>query len=211
MDRPAVPNDQPECLLALRQSQRQQMRQSLKQARAAISPQQQRASAQQAAQLTLDLLKRLPIKHLALYHTLGSELDTQPLIQLLRQQRPDCHLYLPRLHPFCHGHLLFLEYRAQTEMSRNRFGIAEPKLDCRHVRPAGQLDAILTPLVAFDKHGQRMGMGGGYYDRTLAHSQAITIGFAHDVQQVATLPVEAWDQGLDYVVTPSQCYDFKTK
>ncbi len=214
------------------QSLRQSLRQNLKQARAALSPEQQAQSAKQAAHLALELITRLcaqdvnlqaassqtvttptinkprPIKRIALYHTLGSELNTQPLIDLLRQHLPECELYLPRLHPFCAGHLLFLRYSQESEMTHNQFGIAEPKLDCREVMAASKLDIILTPLVGFDRQGQRMGMGGGYYDRTLVNSQAITIGFAHQVQQVERLPVEVWDQGLDYVVTPSEVHDF---
>ncbi|MGL4475398.1 MAG: 5-formyltetrahydrofolate cyclo-ligase [Shewanella sp.] len=219
------------------QSLRQSLRQNLKQARAALSPEQQAQSAKQAAHLALELITRLcaqevniqavsiqtassqtvtiptineprPIKRIALYHTLGSELNTLPLIDLLRQYLPECELYLPRLHPFCAGHLLFLRYSKESKMTRNQFGIAEPKLDCREVMAASKLDIILTPLVGFDRQGQRMGMGGGYYDRTLVNSQAITIGFAHQVQQVESLPVEVWDQGLDYVVTPSEVHDF---
>ncbi|WP_159287438.1 5-formyltetrahydrofolate cyclo-ligase, partial [Klebsiella pneumoniae] len=103
---------------------------------------------------------------IALYLANDGELNTQPLIEWLWQQGKQ--VYLPVLHPFAKGHLLFLHYHTHTPMDKNRYGIAEPKLDQRLICPVRELDIIGTPLVAFDQSGQRLGMGGGYYDRTLA-------------------------------------------
>lgn len=91
----------------------------------------------------------------------------------------------------------------------NRYGILEPRLNVLDVLPANQLDVICTPLVAFDGSGQRLGMGGGYYDRTLAPwyqsgNGAKPVGIAHDCQRVETLPVEAWDVPLPEILTPSR-------
>lgn len=105
--------------------------------------------------------------HIALYLSTDGELDTQPLIEWLWSQGKA--VYLPVLHPFSAGHLLFLHYQSSTPMTYNKFGILEPKLNQTLVKPVKELDLICTPLVAFDSHGHRLGMGGGYYDRTLAH------------------------------------------
>lgn len=67
------------------------------------------------------------------------------------------------------GQLLFLRYTPQTLMRNNRFGIPEPQVDVRQVVPLNRLDVMVVPLVAFDLQGQRLGMGGGFYDRTLQH------------------------------------------
>ena len=70
-------------------------------------------------------------------------------------------------------------------------------------------DVVLTPLVAFDEQGQRLGMGGGFYDRTLQNWQQYglqPVGYAHDCQGVEALPVEKWDVPLPAVVTPSKIW-----
>ncbi len=68
---------------------------------------------------------------------------------------------------------------------------------------------LITPLVAFDEYGQRLGMGGGFYDRTLQnwqHYKMQPVGYAHDCQLVEKLPVEEWDIPLPAVVTPSKVW-----
>lgn len=82
-------------------------------------------------------------------------------------------------------------------------GIPEPPAEGKRVRP----DVILVPLVAADRQGNRLGQGGGHYDRTLAearsHGPVLAIGVAWDTQLVDSLPVEAWDQPLDAIATPT--------
>ncbi|ENY6170801.1 5-formyltetrahydrofolate cyclo-ligase [Vibrio fluvialis] len=150
--------------------------------------------------------------HIALYLSTDGELDTQPLIEWLWSQGKA--VYLPVLHPFSAGHLLFLHYQSSTPMTYNKFGILEPRLDQTLVKPVKELDLICTPLVAFDSHGHRLGMGGGYYDRTLAHwfktgEGAQPMGLAHDCQHVEQLPTEAWDIPLPKIITPSQIWQWK--
>lgn len=151
-------------------------------------------------------------QHIALYLTADGEIETMPLIEWLWQQGKN--VYLPVIHPFSKGQLLFLHYSRTTPMTLNRYSIAEPKLDLRRIRPVRQLDLICTPLVAFDVSGQRLGMGGGYYDRTLSSwfirgQGPKPIGLAHDCQQVDQLPTEAWDVPLPKIVTPSQIWDWE--
>ncbi len=67
---------------------------------------------------------------------------------------------------------------------------------------------MIVPLLAFDMHGFRLGYGGGYYDRTLEQLRAsgpvLAIGFAHDLQEVDQVPIEATDQRLNHIVTPER-------
>jgi 5-formyltetrahydrofolate cyclo-ligase len=93
-----------------------------------------------------------------------------------------------------------------TRMAPNRYGIPEP-LDARPLR-ARQLDLLLMPLVGFDHRGYRLGMGGGYYDATLAFMQhrrlwrkPRLVGIAYECQRVEALPHDPWDMPLDAVLT----------
>ena len=90
-------------------------------------------------------------------------------------------------------------------MIDNRYGIAEPDND--EIIEAVALDAIFLPLTAFDQHGHRLGMGGGYYDRTLSefdHDRLNLIGLAYDFQELPNCPVEAFDQSLQMILTPTR-------
>lgn len=155
------------------------------------------------------------IKKVALYITNKAELDTAPLIAFLWQQ--NIKVYVPVLHPFSKGHLLFVLYTQTTSMTENKYAIAEPQLDVRHVIPLAELDIIFTPLVCFDEQGNRLGMGGGYYDRTLATINTLNnnnkpvielIGLAYEAQKALSLPIEVWDVPLPKVLTPSRLYYF---
>ncbi|WP_413737116.1 5-formyltetrahydrofolate cyclo-ligase [Sodalis sp. RH21] len=143
---------------------------------------------------------------LALFLSFDGELDTRPLIEAL--WRRNKRIFLPVLHPFSPGHLLFQQYAADTPLVLNRLHISEPRLDVTRLLPLARLDIMFTPLVAFDARGQRLGMGGGFYDRTLRHWRRdggfYPIGLAHDCQQVETVPVEPWDIPLPEIVTPSR-------
>jgi 5-formyltetrahydrofolate cyclo-ligase len=143
----------------------------------------------------------------AAYRANDGELNLDILINYCWQQGKT--VCLPVLHPFCKGHLLFVRYTAESIMSANCYGIAEPLVNCQDICPLAELDMILTPLVAFDKLGNRLGMGGGFYDRTLVPItrdglKAQLVGIAHQCQQADVLPTEPWDIPLKKIITPSQ-------
>ncbi|MGF1766701.1 5-formyltetrahydrofolate cyclo-ligase [Enterovibrio makurazakiensis] len=187
--------------------QRQALRKQIRLQRRALSD----SSQQDAAAQLLSRFQQAEVvssaKHIALYLSVDGEIDTTPLIEHCWAESKS--VYLPVIHPFSKGHLLFLHYHRQSVLIPNRYHILEPKLDVRDVLPVSKLDLICTPLVAFDQTGQRLGMGGGYYDRTLApwyetQQGAKPLGLAHDGQQVNALPVEAWDVPLPEILTPSK-------
>ncbi|MEZ8144556.1 5-formyltetrahydrofolate cyclo-ligase [Enterovibrio norvegicus FF-33] len=187
--------------------QRNSLRKHIRSQRRALTAQ---AQTDASAALLLRFQQSDAVKsatHIALYLAVDGELDTAPLIEYCWAQGKS--VYLPVIHPFSKGHLLFLRYHPQSTLVANRYGILEPKLDVRDVLPAEKLDLICTPLVAFDQSGQRLGMGGGYYDRTLApwyetRQGARPLGVAHDCQQVDALPIEVWDVPLPEILTPSR-------
>ena len=100
-------------------------------------------------------------------------------------------------------------------MRPNRYRIPEP--DARYCRAMKRqfLSLVLMPLVAFDAKGNRLGMGGGYYDRAFNQTQwpyktrrPLLVGVAHEFQRVPELPTESWDVPLDAVITEREIYRF---
>ncbi|EMJ7520469.1 5-formyltetrahydrofolate cyclo-ligase [Providencia rettgeri] len=188
-------------------TQRQQVRQSIRQARRQLTTKQQQLAAQLVMKNALQHPKINSAKCIALFLSFDGEIDTRPLISALWEQGKQ--VYLPVLHPFSRHHLLFLRYHTKTQLVKNRFNIDEPPLNVQDVLPIEKLDIMFIPLVAFDSQGQRLGMGGGFYDRTLAHWQQTgfyPIGLAHDCQQVEALPVAHWDIPLPEIITPQKIW-----
>ncbi|EAM8935419.1 5-formyltetrahydrofolate cyclo-ligase [Salmonella enterica] len=188
---------------------RQEIRRMIRQRRRALTCDQQQQYGQQAAARMLSFPPVVMAHTVAAFLSFDGELDTRPLIEQL--WRAGKRVYLPVLHPFSPGNLLFLHYHPQSELVTNRLKIQEPRLNVRDVLPLSKLDVLVTPLVAFDEDGQRLGMGGGFYDRTLQHWQQhglAPVGYAHDCQLVDKLPVEEWDIPLPAVVTPSKVWEW---
>lgn len=173
---------------------RSQLRQQIRKTRQNLTALDQIRAAQTVTQKALNLITERHAEHIAVYLSFDGEINTRPLTEALWAQRKN--VYLPVLHPFCKGHMLFLHYTPETELIPNEFGIPEPRLNVKNILPIHRLDIIFTPLVAFDKQGNRLGMGGGFYDRTLQdwrHQHFIPVGLAHQCQQVDKLPTENWD------------------
>ena len=199
---------------------RTDLRKVVRYRRQQLTTQQQKQASESFKQRLIKHDKVHKAKRIALYLANDSELDAIDFIHWCWQQNKE--VYLPVLHPFCSGHLLFLRYQQETVMTKNKYGILEPLLDVTQVCPVNQLELLFTPLVAFDNKGSRLGMGGGFYDRTLAswYKEKITsaikittnklypIGIAHDCQQVEIIPVEVWDIPLPEIITPSKTYYF---
>ena len=111
--------------------------------------------------------------------------------------------------------LRFAPWRPDGLKKPNRYGIMEPQVDESEMLDANQLDFVVTPLVAFDGSCNRIGVGGGYYDRSFAFlndasEKGVTVerpllcGFAFAVQRVAAIPAEPWDVRLNFVATESE-------
>jgi 5-formyltetrahydrofolate cyclo-ligase len=165
---------------------------------------------QQAAQALNRQLGRDPTfiraKDIVFYFANDGEID--PIFLLKRAHRMGKRCYLPILS--AGNTLQFSRYRPGGELCLNQFGIPEPVNGIRR-KPWLQC-LILLPLVAFDRHGGRLGMGGGFYDRSLAgvfskhkknrlSKKPILLGLAHHCQEVEQLPMESWDIPLSGIVT----------
>ena len=160
---------------------------------------------------TTPVLRRA--RRIAGYLANDGEMDPEPLMwrALDRGKR----LFLPVLHG---PRLWFKPLESDTRLALNRFGIPEPDAAARLRSPLLALDLVLVPLVAFDAGGLRLGMGGGFYDRTFAarrHRSHLErhrlIGVAYELQRVEDLPSAPWDVPLDGVVTENGLEWFPTR
>jgi len=145
-------------------------------------------------------------QHVAAYLPNDGELDPSPLMGLAWAMGK--RVYLPVLSHLRSDHLLFAPYAPGDVLRKNRFGIPEPVVSLRHMIDVKALDLVLTPLVAFDEQGSRLGMGGGFYDRSFAFLRRRRhwlkphlVGMAYDFQRVGSLPRQPWDVPLQGVVT----------
>ncbi|MDH3978796.1 MAG: 5-formyltetrahydrofolate cyclo-ligase [Gammaproteobacteria bacterium] len=160
------------------------------------------------------LLWKLPVmmraQRIGCYFAVGGEVDCELIIAeaWMRSKKT----FLPILNS---GELKFSPYRANTEFLRNIYGIPEPCSKNRELKQARELDVILMPLVSFDDNGNRLGMGGGYYDRTLRFMRnrrswyhPKLIGLAYDFQKSPQIKAFSWDIALHHVITETHLMNF---
>ena len=190
-----------------------QLRRQLRQQRRRLDIFQQR----QAEQNTLKHLIKHPqfkqAQKIGIYLNAFGEIHTRKIIKYCFQQGKT--VYLPLIGNM-NQKLLWVPINAHLYYNRrfakHPLGMREP-MNRRGVA-ARQLDLLLMPLLACDVHGTRMGMGGGYYDRTLADApqRPFRIGLAHPFQYLDdALTRQSWDQPLDYLCTPEKIYTFKRR
>jgi 5-formyltetrahydrofolate cyclo-ligase len=172
------------------------LRRELRARRAALSPAQRRHAARRAAAHLARGLGTWNARTVAVYFSLPEELDTGLVVRVLRRRH--LAICLPRIRPG--GRLSFVRLGGRTPLRPNRYGIPEPAAGA-HARP----DVVLLPLVAFDAAGRRLGMGGGFFDRSLARPRPfrrpLRVGLAYSFQQLPRVPAEAHDILLDAVIT----------
>lgn len=175
---------------------KQQLRLQLRQRRNSLTGAQRRS----ASENLVARLEAIPgwstCRHVAGYIAADAEIDPAPLLEHLRQTGRTT--YLPLIQ--ADNSLLFAPWQPGDSLQANRFGIPEPRPENRAVS-AGALDAVLLPLVGWDAAGTRLGMGGGFYDRSLAGADTLKIGLGYAAQEMDWLPRQRWDVSLDFVAT----------
>jgi len=144
----------------------------------------------------LELAKLSPV---AGYWPVGGELDCRPLLAALAKAGRE--VALPRVETRTGGARFFL-WRSGDALSADAFGVPSPT-PSKEAHPR----LILTPLLAFDRGGRRLGQGGGHYDRIIslyrAHG-AVAVGLAYAEQEMPRVPTGAHDALLDWVITPNE-------
>ncbi|MDZ7803844.1 5-formyltetrahydrofolate cyclo-ligase [Thiohalophilus sp.] len=186
---------------------RKSLRFSMRDKRRALSADERReASLSLSEQLAAHRLFHLA-QRIAFYLPNDGEIDLTWLLEYAWQRNKQC--YLPVLGPRNSRRMWFLPYHPDTQLIPNRFGIPEPAHSRRdRLFSPMSLDLVLMPLVAFDHQGNRVGMGGGFYDRTFGFrryrrhwQRPWLVGTAYAFQQVEQIDSAIWDVPLDGIAT----------
>ena len=146
-------------------------------------------------------------QRIAVYFAVNGEISLDPVIDAALAQEKQ--VYLPNLDQ---RSLRFSPYFRQQKMRINKFRLPEPDVDDGEMLAPGALDLVIAPLVVFDAMRNRIGMGGGFYDRSFEFRKnqdrlkPKLIGVAHELQRVDRLEPESWDVRLDMIVTDQAVY-----
>ena len=189
---------------------RHDLRREFRLRRRAVGAHERRAAARAIARLLTSANLLRPGTRIAIYLAHDGEID--PTVIARTARRHGARLFLPVITRASTGRMRFAPLDSPPRAWRyNRYGISEPGAVPRLHRGAQGLDLVLLPLVAFDRDGHRLGMGGGYYDRALAFRgrrgrwhRPILVGLAFDCQEATSLRSAAWDMPLDMVATPTR-------
>ena len=189
------------------------LRNRLRERRRCLTPDQQQQAAARAQHHLRQETGLWSIRRMAFYLASDGELDPMPLVQWAWRRQLAC--YLPVLYPLRHNRLWFARWSPGDPLQPNRYGIPEPLWSASSLVKPWALDLVIMPLVAFSAEGARLGMGGGYYDRSFGwrlrrqHWRGPKlVGYAHEFQQVSGLEPRPWDVPLDLVVTDARVYRF---
>lgn len=151
---------------------------------------------------------------IATFLSIPEEIDTHYLNNALFHHGKS--LYLPVV-VGRHQALKFAPYAQDTRLIRGQLDILVPDVDESTYIDGSDLDSCFVPLVGFDANGNRIGMGGGFYDRSFAFLNTVAtsdstkpslIGVAYDAQRVDAIARNEWDVKLDELITPTTHYDF---
>ena len=184
-----------------------EMRQANRKRRGELSPRQLQVASQALAQRIIELDVYARSTQLAAYFAVNGEIGLDVVIDhaLAAGKR----VFLPNLDRVS---LRFSPYFREQKMRINKFRLPEPDVGDEQMLQPDQLDLVLAPLVVFDENRNRIGMGGGFYDRSFAMrkssqvSAPVLIGVAHELQKVDEIIPQEWDVRLDMVVTDHAVY-----
>lgn len=179
------------------------IRQIMRAKRMQLSPQQQQHASQQACAKILHHPRFQQAQLIGSYLATQGEQNPAPLWPLAPQK----HWFLPIVQETPCRQLQFAPYQPGDTLTPNIYRIPEPVVPKEYWVSVQQLDCLIVPLVAFDAQGYRLGMGGGYYDRTLAYLQQYPtakpyrIGLGYAFQYIEKLPHQPWDIPLQTIIT----------
>ncbi len=187
---------------------RRALRAEMRRRRRAISEPERARMAKAVARHLGASLRVRRARRVACYLSNDGEMDLGPVMDFLRGIGRQ--VLLPALRG---NQLWFFPYDRHTPLALNRFGIPEPDVAAHTRCRPRDLDLVLVPLVAFDESGNRLGMGGGYYDRAFSYlrnrafwKKPLLLGVAYEFQRLETLAAHRWDIPLQGVATEKRLW-----
>jgi 5-formyltetrahydrofolate cyclo-ligase len=189
-----------------KKSQKNKLRSQVQQQRNFLTVKQQSFYSKQICQQVSQTNCFRDAQHIAFYTPVKGEANPLPL----QSEKSNKSFYLPILSSKNKYHLHFVKIDSNTQYKNNIYAIPEPIYSPQDIILAEQLDLVIMPLVAADKEGHRIGMGGGYYDRSFAFKLNAKLrypqllGFAYNFQLVNKLIAEPWDVPLDFIATDKE-------
>lgn len=183
------------------------MRSAILKERRALSASLLRENSKAIVEKLLGLSLYQNAKTLAIYKAFAGEVNLNELLRLAPIDGKK--IFLPVVDERA-DKLLFVEVDENTKLTKTKLGVYEPTFSKENSTDASELDLLLMPLVGFDKHCNRLGLGGGFYDKTLAgikeKAQVKLVGIAHELQNCKALNPAPWDIKLDYILTEQHTY-----
>ncbi len=189
-------------------SSREELREQLQRRRAHLTVNNQRLASKKITERLMQCDFFQESHNIAAYMPINYEIDPINLVK----QAWKCHkrCYLPVLRK---KQLVFSIYEEDMTLQSNRFNILEPPVSPESIIEPWTLDLVLVPVLGFTMHGQRLGMGGGYYDRTFSfllseprRNKPQLIGLAYDWQKLTNFQANDWDVPLHTVFTEKSTY-----
>lgn len=154
-------------------------------------------------------LSEKPMAQLHVFLSMDKEVDTRLIIEMIRENFPATRLIVPLLIPGSRD-LAHYYLEDDTRLKINQWGIPEPDPVSSQVADPLAADGILVPLLAFDRLGNRVGYGGGYYDRFLAlcRPDAVKIGLSFFEPVAVITDASLYDVPLDYCITGENIFEW---
>ena len=182
------------------------LRQELKNLREALNSAQRESAATAAQSKVVSLPEWKKAKVVCLYASFKSELPTTLLLQNLISSEKKC--VLPKVNSS--GQPELYEIKNLQDLELSSLEIPEPKITCLRIDPR-EIDLFVVPGIGFDRQGNRIGHGSGFYDRLLAQAnpKAFLLGYGYDFQVVDSIPHQAHDIAVHAVATPCQIIHIK--
>lgn len=183
------------------------LRKQLLSRRAALPPEEIAEASSRVVQLVRTLFEWRNAAEALIYWPIKGEVDLRPLVAELWQR--GCRVLLPRCRPDAPGEMDLACAACEDDLTPGPFTLMEPDADkCPPVRECCP-DIALVPGIGFDRRGNRLGFGGGYYDRLLATERmrdTLVVGVAYEFQLIDDIPTQPWDKPMDVVCTEEELW-----